>query len=212
MTDSKIERHYPVKPMDFRDFWDICSHLQRVCESITYTTYSIEGHNGTIVREENDVAYILQTLNQAKDKAAQIQADFYVGDEEYPSSRLLYRVQSDSETAEGSVWEAAELAAHERHDAAVDVGPRLQLLVAEDPRPASPPQAVPRHHRAPRRRPRQARARPPGKQRPADMGPPALEEVDPAELRVENAESITIKNIYFDVTPAELVTTWYDET
>lgn len=43
------------------------------------------------------------------------------------------------------------------------------------------------------------------KRRPTDLGPVALEEMDPAELGVPPLPGIVVRNVYFDVTPARLV-------
>lgn len=50
------------------------------------------------------------------------------------------------------------------------------------------------------------------KQRPPGMPDPILEEMDPAELGVPDLPGVEASNIYFDVTPARLVTAWIDES
>ncbi|PLX83483.1 MAG: initiation factor 2B [Desulfuromonas sp.] len=41
--------------------------------------------------------------------------------------------------------------------------------------------------------------------------PPPLEEMDPAELDAPERPGLTVRNIYFDITPARLVSAWIDE-
>lgn len=43
------------------------------------------------------------------------------------------------------------------------------------------------------------------------MPPPVLEEMDPAELGAPGWPGVTVRNVYFDVTPASLVTGWITE-
>ena len=50
------------------------------------------------------------------------------------------------------------------------------------------------------------------KRRDADDPPPELEEMSPAELNAPNWPGVTVRNVYFDITPARLVTAWIDET
>ncbi len=50
------------------------------------------------------------------------------------------------------------------------------------------------------------------KQRAASDPPPELEEMAPAELGVPDWPGVTVRNVYFDITPARLVTAWIDET
>ncbi len=38
-----------------------------------------------------------------------------------------------------------------------------------------------------------------------------LEEMDPAELSPPDLPGILVRNVYFDITPARLVTAWVDE-
>lgn len=50
------------------------------------------------------------------------------------------------------------------------------------------------------------------KWREASDPPPELEEMDPSELKVPAWPGVTVRNIYFDVTPARLIGAWIDET
>lgn len=49
------------------------------------------------------------------------------------------------------------------------------------------------------------------KRRDAGDPPPELEEMSPAELGVPDWPGVTVRNVYFDITPARLVTAWIDE-
>ncbi len=50
------------------------------------------------------------------------------------------------------------------------------------------------------------------KWRAADQPPPELEEMAPAELGLTGWPGVTVRNVYFDITPARLVSAWIDET
>lgn len=50
------------------------------------------------------------------------------------------------------------------------------------------------------------------KWRAPDDPPPELEEMAPAELGVPAWPGVTVRNVYFDLTPARLVSAWIDET
>jgi translation initiation factor 2B subunit (eIF-2B alpha/beta/delta family) len=50
------------------------------------------------------------------------------------------------------------------------------------------------------------------KRRGAAEPPPELEEMSPAELGAPDWSGVTVRNVYFDLTPARLVSAWIDET
>jgi len=50
------------------------------------------------------------------------------------------------------------------------------------------------------------------KQRGPDDPPPELEEMAPAELGLPDWPGVTVRNVYFDLTPARLVSAWIAET
>ena len=49
------------------------------------------------------------------------------------------------------------------------------------------------------------------KRRALDDPPPALEEMAPAELGLPDWPGVTVRNVYFDLTPARLVSAWISE-
>jgi translation initiation factor 2B subunit (eIF-2B alpha/beta/delta family) len=49
------------------------------------------------------------------------------------------------------------------------------------------------------------------KRRTAEMGEPLLEEMAPVELGAPHFEGVEVKNCYFDITPAHLISGWIDE-
>lgn len=63
MTPRPVHRHYPFPALDFRDFWDICSHFQNVHPERDTVVYTISTTKGILVKEETDVSLILHELN-----------------------------------------------------------------------------------------------------------------------------------------------------
>ena len=49
------------------------------------------------------------------------------------------------------------------------------------------------------------------KQRTEAMGTPELEKMNIAELQAPQLSGVAIQNIYFDITPAHLISAWFDE-
>ncbi len=94
MTRTALQRHYPIPNLNFRDFWDICSHYQRVNKAFRITSYTVEGEQGTLVQDESDVSVILRTLSTAKQRVTKIVARFYTADKAGESGgancRLMY--------------------------------------------------------------------------------------------------------------------------
>lgn len=89
-----IHRFYPLENLNFRDFWDICSHLQRVAREFHLVTYSIEGEREFLAEEESDVAVILRRLSTSHEQIRRMTARFYrdqsaVG-RDYGNSKLVY--------------------------------------------------------------------------------------------------------------------------
>ena len=50
------------------------------------------------------------------------------------------------------------------------------------------------------------------KRRPPEAGVPPLEEMAPDELGAPTLPHLKVRNVYFDITPADLISAWIDET
>lgn len=57
-----VIRHYPLSAIDFRDFWDICRHFHQQHPDLDFVCYSIESSAGVLVRDEIDLALILEAI------------------------------------------------------------------------------------------------------------------------------------------------------
>lgn len=77
MCADSIERHYPIPNLNFRDFWDICSHYLHVNPQYVQITYTIDGADEPIVSEETDVAVILRSLSAARENIQKYLAHFH---------------------------------------------------------------------------------------------------------------------------------------
>ena len=77
MCADAIERHYPIPNLNFRDFWDICSHYLHVNPQYVEISYTIDGPTDDhIVLEETDVALILNKLSGARENIRKYLARF----------------------------------------------------------------------------------------------------------------------------------------
>lgn len=77
MSSSTVQRHYPIQNLNFRDFWDVCSHFQRTNSEFPVVSYSVETQNGLLVDEEVDVAVVLKKLSTCKEKVRKFVALFF---------------------------------------------------------------------------------------------------------------------------------------
>ncbi len=81
------KRHYRLRNLDFRDFWDICSHFQRTHQEFTGISYTVEGKAGLILAGEWDVAVVLKKLAASRDEIRKIAARFYRTEEDFDFDR-----------------------------------------------------------------------------------------------------------------------------
>ncbi len=75
MADMQIERHYEVRSLDFRDFWDICGHFHHAHPKLPDVRYSVEGIHDTIAEKETDTGEILRRLQAEPDGILYYQAE-----------------------------------------------------------------------------------------------------------------------------------------
>lgn len=89
-----MQRFYPIANLNFRDFWDICSHFQRVNKQYHVITYTVEGDQTVLAQDETDVSVILRKLSQTREQVRKIVARFYTHAEavgrDYGNSKLMY--------------------------------------------------------------------------------------------------------------------------
>lgn len=79
MTPFSIQRHYSLKGLNFRDFWDLCCFYQRVNPEFATISYTIDGFKTYVVLEETDVATVLRKLADNKDRIRKYVARFFRG-------------------------------------------------------------------------------------------------------------------------------------
>lgn len=67
MSQTSLQRFYAISGLNFRDFWDLCLHFQRVCPTFKSITWTVDGFRSYIVLEETDVYVVLRKLAETKD-------------------------------------------------------------------------------------------------------------------------------------------------
>lgn len=58
------QRYYPLPGLDFRDFWDVCSHYLQQHPRYKSVLYTVHGVTGPICENERDVATVLRQIAQ----------------------------------------------------------------------------------------------------------------------------------------------------
>ena len=92
--DFVIHRHYPIPNLNFRDFWDICSHYQRIHPKYRTILYTVEGFGLQICENERDVSRVLQAIAEHRNEVRRYVARFYIstlsepGD--YGNAKMVY--------------------------------------------------------------------------------------------------------------------------
>ena len=99
MAGEAIQRNYPIPNLNFRDFWDVCRHYQRINPAYNEVTYTIDGFNNYVVVEESDISEILRKLARSKEKireyVARFRATSHNEENELGPAELIYRPAGD---------------------------------------------------------------------------------------------------------------------
>lgn len=89
-----LHRHYQIPDLNFRDFWDICSHYQRVQPKYQQILYTVEGFGMKIVENEADVAVVLQKIASDRNQVRQYTARYYLSPHsepgDYGNAKIMY--------------------------------------------------------------------------------------------------------------------------
>lgn len=89
-----LHRHYRLPGLNFRDFWDICSHYQKIHPKYRRILYSVEGFGMNICRHEGDVAKVLSAISDADTQVRLYEARYYVSPHsepgDYGNAKVLY--------------------------------------------------------------------------------------------------------------------------
>ena len=102
MWAASIERHYPIPNLNFRDFWDICSHYLHVNPQYVQIAYTINSDDIPIVSEETDVAVILRSLSGIRDNIRNYIAQFHTTSmNSTEEAELIYFPQTHEHTKHG---------------------------------------------------------------------------------------------------------------
>ncbi len=90
-TGQAVTRHYPLPPIDFADFWDICGTFMRVHPGLSHIRYTIEGNESTLADREADVSKILERLHRKPQGILLMEAEFEGPNTREGHSRAVYR-------------------------------------------------------------------------------------------------------------------------
>lgn len=93
-----VHRHYAILGLDFRDFWDICSHYLHHHPRYKSVLYSIDGHSGSICANESDVSTVLRLISQHGSEVCRYSARYYLSPHsepaDYGNARMDYLPQA----------------------------------------------------------------------------------------------------------------------
>ena len=95
MSLTAIKRLYKVPELDF---WDICSHYQKVRPEYGHISYTLDTRDNHIVQEEADIGVVLSKINQSGERIRKYVARFSKGagqpHGENNSTELVYRPEA----------------------------------------------------------------------------------------------------------------------
>jgi len=74
MAKAPIKRFYPLPSLNFRDFWDICTHYLRLHSKRDTVIYNIYSADKLLIKEETDVSLILQELARRSERVSLFEA------------------------------------------------------------------------------------------------------------------------------------------
>jgi class 3 adenylate cyclase len=89
-----IQRHYRIRGLNFRDFWDICSHYHKLAPRYRQIRYSVDGYGKANCQDEPDVGKVLQAISGHESHVRRYVARYYVsplsepGD--YGNTKIFY--------------------------------------------------------------------------------------------------------------------------
>ncbi len=89
-----LHRHYRIPNLNFRDFWDICCHYQRVQPKYRQILYTVDGFGMKIVENEADISRVLQQVAAHGTQIRQYTARFYLSPRsepgDYGNAKIMY--------------------------------------------------------------------------------------------------------------------------
>jgi hypothetical protein len=105
MASTIIRRHYPIRDLSFRDFWDICCRFQTVHPEYRSVYFTVDSDEGFVVLDEPEVSKVLKKLAGKELRVRKYSARFYTNrtqhSEDYGVSELHYRPVSDKPDQQG---------------------------------------------------------------------------------------------------------------
>lgn len=93
-TQHILHRHYRIPDLNFRDFWDICSHYQRVQPKYKKILYTVDGFGLTIVEDEADISVVLREIAGHSNQIRRYTARYYQSSNpepgDYGNAKIMY--------------------------------------------------------------------------------------------------------------------------
>jgi len=93
-STALLHRHYRLANLNFRDFWDICSHYQHINPRYKRILYTVEGFGQRICTDEGDVSRVLAAIARNDGAVRSYMARYYQtlnsepGD--YGNAKMIY--------------------------------------------------------------------------------------------------------------------------
>jgi len=141
MASTLVRRQYPIPNLNFRDFWDICSHFIRVHQASYSVTYTLHGAEGPVVEDERDISFILKTLSLTNERILRYSAHLYPADRDAPPAdahpQLHYRPTAEQGEPMGLTFRSNNLdklglyefenLLHENYDLSPAINARIEF-------------------------------------------------------------------------------------
>lgn len=97
-TQHILQRHYPIPNVNFRDFWDICSHYQRIHPKYKHILYTVEGFGINLVENEADISTVLHAIAEHRNQVRRYVARFYLSPNsepaDYGNAKIIYQPET----------------------------------------------------------------------------------------------------------------------
>jgi class 3 adenylate cyclase len=105
MASTIIRRHYPIRDLSFRDFWDICCRFQTVHSEYRVVYFTVDSDDGFIALDEPEVSKVLKKLTGKESQVRKYAARFYTNrtqaGADYGVSELTYQPICDDPNRQG---------------------------------------------------------------------------------------------------------------
>lgn len=103
--EGALHRHYRLEGLNFRDFWDICSHYQKLHPRYRRILYTVEGFGPEICADKEDVAEVLQAVSNTREPVRAYVARYYLSTSsepgDYGNAKMVFLPESSDFSTAG---------------------------------------------------------------------------------------------------------------